>query len=521
MDDPDLRASYRDWIQKLNLAIDPVSGVSFQPISVDFDPDTVEGSIGVNIVPLPGQYLPRGLSVKATLNSPIELASASIQGPSNGSDMKATWIQAKEYRGFLPQVGSDQNGNLIPGLDVTRARYSISFRPATSELPLPEDWAESVRIYCDPLVGASLLVRRPIYDQATNLWSIEVDCVPENSTTIGDKILTPGLAGKITIRSKVDLVGETLDLGGMDSPDIHASWFSPPSSINKITIPSTIGTDLRKTTLSGKVHDSRITEVTVSLMVSLDKERRTEIAATLENGQQAENIVVPVGQDGTWSTEITWDPSKLPSGNLWVYGVVDSADLWQPVYSLSTPFELKYDVEGVVTTPANAILNLGIFGGLPVLPMPLGASGILVYADLNNNGAYEVTEPTTHTDEKGHYEMNLPGNHGQVAVRMDLPFYFGPAEGYSSSALLDLSNGPVTKNFELAPFTTSSGDRFMLPEKHWANPSQGCQSLPQTRMASPSRLFPITIEFLKSRSVPRGITRSDWTWKTPVSLISN
>ncbi len=450
VEDANLRLGYQDWIHQVQLVIDPVAGVNFQPISVNFDPLSGLGSIGMRVVPLKGQYLPRGLTLHATLSSPLPLETVHPQLPDleTGPEMEANWTRAVAYSGNLPAIGTDQEGSLIPGLEVSRARYFISFRPETHGLPLPEDWAESIRIYTDPLAGAELLVGRPTYDQATDHWTIELTCRPESHSSIGNKFLTPGLTGKITIRSKVELVGDKEDLGAMASPDIHATWLGEPSEIEQVAIPQIIGTDLRITTLTGRIKDPRITEVKVTLFYSLDEAGEREHSTTLANGELARDIVVPVLPDGSWATDITWDPTLLPSGNLWLYGLVDCADLWQPIYSVSTPFELKHDVEGIVTSPMGLDLD-GIGGIDSTLSFP--ASGVLVYADLNNNGVHESIEPTTHTDEGGHYFMDVDGKPTQLVVRFEIPSHYAPAEGFSSQLLVDLTNGPATANLHMIP----------------------------------------------------------------------
>ena len=453
--DPLLRASHLSWMENLSFLIEPEAGTEFEPIAATFDPTTGLGTVGVRVVSLAGQYLPRGMVLKSKLTSAVVLIGTQPELPTYNSapDMKAFWTRAFEYRGELPAIATDSLGLTIANLNVVRAKYLFLFKPQPdANGQLPADWLQSIRIYVDPLPDTTVQIGVPSYDAEKQLGSVLVTFRPQSGTNHGGKYIPSSLVPRATIRSKVELFGSDDSFGSLVSPDVTATWWAEPSEIEATVVPKTIGTDLVVTTLSGRVNDPRITEVQVGLFYSLDKAGELEHQTTLANGESAVQIPVAVRPDGSWSVDVTWDSSKLPSGNLWLYGLVDDAALWQPIYSVSTPFTMRHDVEGVVTSPLGSIngatvSNPSVNGNSVQVSM----SGVRIFADLNNNGKEDTGEPITYSDKNGHYLLDVNGQPSNLSVVFVIPSHYSAGVGFSSRQVVDLSQGPVTANLQLVP----------------------------------------------------------------------
>lgn len=451
VEDLSLRASYLSWLNTLDFHVESVAGFKFKPMAATFNPTTGLGTVGIRVLPLAGQYLPRGTVLNSTLTSKVPLLGTHPELPSynSGPDIESTWNGAFEYIGKLPAIGTDSLGQTIANLNVVRAKFLFSFKPQLDvNGQLPEDWLQSIRIYVDPLPNTTVQIGVPTYDPAKQLGSVLVTFRPENGTNYGGKYIPSSLVPRATIRSKVELIGTDNSLGIQSYPDVQASWWAEPPEIQAVVVPNTIGTGLVVTTLSGRVNDPRITEVQVGLFYSLDKAGELEHQTTLANGESAVQIPVAVRPDGSWSVDVTWDSSKLPSGNLWLYGLVDDAALWQPIYSVSTPFTLRHDVEGVVSSPLGSINGVS---GVSSSPVRVPMSGVRIFADLNNNGSNDPGEPITYSDEKGRYLLDVNGQPSNLSVVFVIPSHYSPGAGFSSSQVVDLSQGPVTTNLQLVP----------------------------------------------------------------------
>lgn len=453
--DPLLRASHLSWMENLSFLVEPEAGTEFEPIAATFDPTTGLGTVGVRVVSLAGQYLPRGMVLKSKLTSAVVLVGTQPELPTYNSEpeMEAFWTRAFEYRGELPAIATDSLGLTIANLNVVRAKYLFLFKPQPdANGQLPADWLQSIRIYVDPLPDTTVQIGVPSYDAEKQLGSVLVTFRPQSGTNYGGKYIPSSLVPRATIHSKVELFGSDDSFGSLVSPDVTASWWAEPSEIEATVVPKTIGTDLVVTKLSGRINDPRITEVQVGLFYSLDKAGELEQQVTLANGDLAVQIPVAVQSDGSWSVDVTWDPSKLPSGNLWLYGLVDDAALWQPIYGVSTPFTMRHDVEGVVTSPLGSIngatvSNPSVNGN----PVQVSMSGVRIFADLNNNGKEDTGEPITHSDKNGRYLLDVNGQPSNLSVVFVIPSHYSAGVGFSSRQVVDLSQGPVTANLQLVP----------------------------------------------------------------------
>lgn len=457
VDDSTLRASHQSWLPRLNFQVDPQPGLEIVPINTTFDPTTGLGTIGVRVSPPAGQYLPRGMVLSSKLTSTIILAGIHPELPTYNTepDMEANWLQAFEYSGNLPATGTDSNGQTIASLNVTRARYLFSFKPqAIPNGALPADWLQSIRIYVEPIPGCTAQVRMASYDAEKQLGQVEVTFRPEGSLAIGGKYIASNLIPRATIRSKVELVGSDESFGSLASPDVTAIWWAEPSEIEAPIVPETIGTDLITTRISGRVHDPRFEEVLVGLFFSLDEAGDLEFQAPLANGEPAIGIPARVQADGSWSVDVTWDPTKLPSGNLWLYGWVDDNGPNPPIYGDSTPFTLHHDIEGTVSSPLGYLhgmdANTASYDPLALSP----ASGVRVFADLNSNGKDDIGEPVTFTDQSGHYLLNVEGHPSALPIVFVVPSQYSTGIENSSRQVVDLTQGPVTANLQLIPNNT-------------------------------------------------------------------
>ena len=455
VEDPSLRASHLSWLNAVDFRVSPVAGLKFEPMGATFDPATGLGTVGVRVVPLAGQYLPRGLVLNSRLTSKVALAGTHPELPSYNSepDIEATWTRAFEYSGKLSAIGTDSNGQAIANLNVLRAKYLFSFKPQLNANGLlPEDWLQSIRIYVDPLPDTTVQIGIPSYDAEKQLGSVLVTFRPENGTNRGGKYIPSNLVPRATIRSKVELVGSDVSFGSPVSPDVTATWRAEPSKIEATVVPDILGTGLVVTKLSGRVYDPRITEVQVSLFYSLDKAGELEHRATMANGEPAVQIPVVVQPDGSWSVDVTWDSSNLPSGKLWLYGLVDDAALWPPIYGVSTSFTLRHDVEGIVSSPLG-LVN-GATGSNPDVgsnPVQVPMSGVRIFADLNNNGSEDPGEPVTHSNENGHYFLDVDGQPASLSVVFVIPSHYSAGVGFAPRRVVDLSQGSVSANLQLVP----------------------------------------------------------------------
>lgn len=451
VEDPSLKASYLSWLKTLDFKVDPVVGFKFEPMASTFNPATGLGTVGVRVVPIAGQYLPRGTVLNSILTSKVPLVGTHPELPSynSGPDTESTWNRAFEYSGNLPAIGTDSFRQTIPNLNVVKAKYLFNFKPQIgANGQLPEDWLQSIRIYVDPLPNTTVQIGIPAYDPEKQLGSILVTLRQEDGTNHSSKYIPSSLVPRATIRSKVALVGTDDSFGSLPSPDVQAYWWGEPPEIQAVIVPNTIRTGLVVTTLSGRVNDPRITEVKVGLFYSLDKAGELEHQTTLANGESAVQIPAVVQSDGSWSVAVTWDSSKLPSGKLWLYGLVDDDSLHQPIYSVSTPFTLSHDVEGVVSSPLGSINGITDISSSAVqVPM----SGVRIFADLNNNGSNDPGEPITFSDENGRYILDVNGQPSDLSIVFIIPSNYSTGVGFSSRQVVDLSQGPATANLQLVP----------------------------------------------------------------------
>jgi hypothetical protein len=453
------RAAYSSWKNRLTLTAAAVPGVRVVAAAQEFDATTGIGSIGLTVTPLPGQYLPRGMVLFTTLSSPVVLTRTS-GSPNDPLEANSEWTRARSYSGAVPAIGTDENGTVISGLDVTRAKYVVTFKPniAPGE-SLPADWLDSLRVYASEIAGTTVQVDRPTYDAVNNVGAIMVTYfpnalprVPTNQFTVINNpsnpsdFITKGLVPRFTMRSKVALAGFSDNPGGTDSSDVSASWWTLPLEVEKPYIPAEIGSAIRTTTLQGKVHDPRTTSVNVSLYYSLDEAGDREFPATLADGQSAVEIPVDVRPDGTWVKTISWDPSRLPEGPLWLYGLVSDEGPIPPVYGQSAPFTLHHDIIGKVTS---LFSGSGSQGSGPAAAKPL--AGIRVYLDLNASGTPDNGEPVAITGDDGGYTIDAPYGVTQTTVVFDVPNHFEATQGNPLAQVINLGAGQVRADLQLAP----------------------------------------------------------------------
>lgn len=175
----------------------------------------------------------------------------------------------------------------------------------------------------------------------------------------------------------------------------------------------------------------------------------------------ATGIAVPVNPDGSWSVDIEWDASALPSGNLWVYGQVDDDGVWVPVYGASAgPFQVVRDIEGRITEPSGKTS-----GGVATMR---GRAGVPVFADLDDDGMWDAgVEPRAISDSQGHWFLDVPGSDvlgggGAVPIVYSLPDYVSPAAGNSARQVVTLVEAGANLDLRV-DFTRPviSGDVFV------------------------------------------------------------
>ena len=451
--DPAAQAGSQAWLGKLKLQVDSVAGVQIETLTPTYDPITGQGAIAVRLLPLAGQYLPRGFVFTSHLVSPIALAASAVVIGQNPGQLQidSSWNTAFEYGGTLPAVGTDaQTGLPIADLNATQATYVIHFKPKPAEgQSLPADWLDSIRAYVPAVTGAEVQVGRASYDEMSQTGSIEIDLLPTGGATF----LLSGIVPEVILRSKIALTG----LNGYGQPDVAGQWAAKPSEIDKPVIPAVFGTGLRTTTLTGRVNDPRHKQVRVALFYSRDEAGNNEHLTTLADGSQAMNIPVTVQDDGTWSVDVTWDPSNLPGGHLWLYGWVDDSGPYEPVYGESAEFTLQHDVEGTVLSPvaipARAVNAESPFSERPpaiTTPEP----GVRVFADINGNGREDQGEPVAITDSAGQYFLDVADHSRPVAIVIETPYAFAPAAGQSATRVVDLARGPAQVNLNMVPTMT-------------------------------------------------------------------
>jgi|GEM_PF-6681038 len=205
-------------------------------------------------------------------------------------------------------------------------------------------------------------------------------------------------------------------------------------------IPGRIDTGTQTTRLTGRVNDPTLSTVRVSLFYSLDEPGEMEFAMPLAGTLlPATGIVVPVNPDGSWSIDIDWDASALPSGDLWIYGQVDDDGVYVPVYGESAgPFQVVRDIEGRITeTLFKTIWNSN--------PITRGRAGVPVFADLDDDGIWDVgIEPRAISDRQGRWFLDVPGTEvlggGEaVPIIYELPDYVSPAAGSSARQVVTLT----------------------------------------------------------------------------------
>jgi hypothetical protein len=422
------QSSQKNWIQFL---IDPIDGLKIETLPLEFDAETGIGTIGVRVLPPDGQYLPRALVLRSRLQSPVELT-----GPGGGDpELESHWTQAYSYGGRTPPVGFDKQLNPPPeGLKVREGRFTISYRPMPdSSGRIAADWLESIRLYLDPVDSVSFKVSQPYFDAKTNKgWVVILASKDDGS------FLEEGLRFTGVIRSKVAL-GNPEDSSGLNDGEVYPllgiRWNTDPVVVDLPTIPDKIPSGIQTTTLTGHVNDPRIREVLVSLYFSTDyagdQEYLTRLAA---NGNPAAEIPVMVNSDGSWSTEITWEASSLPKGELWLYGLAKEGITSIPVYGESAgPFQVIRPISGKVTDIK------GPYAGLPV------------FADLNNDEIWQSNEPRSITDNDGNYALDVPKTFASTNLVYDIPAFLRPEDGLTRSHIVDLSNGPVNDNIRLLP----------------------------------------------------------------------
>ncbi|MFM7128790.1 MAG: hypothetical protein ACKO0V_05475, partial [bacterium] len=455
------RRNYKNWLSNVSLRLSPLDGVRFEPMSPDFDPETGKGTISVRALPLSGQYLPRGAVLSARLLSPVRLLPQS-----NSSEfslrlltLRSVWKPAFEYGGAMPGIGTDPvTGLPMKNLNIRRASYSIEFKPVNnSDQPLPADWLESIRISVDSIPGVKTVVGQPSLNPITQIATVNV----ELTTSSREGLVPLSAVPAVFVRSKIPFSGK----GGIGLPDVSAQWFSDPTEINRPSIPQVISSASRITTLSGRVTDPRIKNVAVALLYSSDPDRYDQHAVTLINGNQAMELPVAVGDDGHWSIDIAWNPSIIPSGPLWLYGLVKDKGPYQPVFSESTAFNIQHDIEGTVLSPAPIPASVRAGGqSAGTFPQTLTSplAGVRVYADINNNGREDRGEPATVTDSSGNYFLNVPDRSRPITVVFDTPRFFAPAQGQSARQTVDISESAARVNLNVVATSTILSGRMKV-----------------------------------------------------------
>ena len=426
--DPARWADSATWLNQVTFLAEPVPGVEFVQTLAEFDSYTGYGTIGLRAVPLAGQYLPRGMGVRSKLRSPVELGGTYAETSQTDPDLETAWEQAFAYQGITPGVGSDQDGNPGPAdLRVTEAVYTINFRPVTVDSQT--DWLESLRLYLDPVDGVRFMVGDPGFNPVTGTASLTFV-----ATATAGGYLPLGLQFGGVLRSKVELADAT-GADGATAPLISCAWNTRPPVINSLVNPGTIDAGIQMARLSGHANDPRLKEVLVSLAYATDAcgDNAYLVPQTGDAGF-ADSVPVPVNPDGTWSIDIFWNSSNLPDGQLWMLGGVRAGVMATEVRSLAAgPFQVRRDIEGTLRDP------LGGYGGIPV------------FADLNDDGQWQATEPRSITDHNGRYAIHLPGHPAQVPVVFAVPRAFTPVNGASARQMADLSNGPVTLDLGVQP----------------------------------------------------------------------
>ena len=444
------RRNVQAWLGKVALKVAPVAGVRTESVAPIFDATTGLGTIAIRLLPLNGQYLPRGLVFNAQLFSPIAMKDPQIV---------ASWTNAFDYSGALPPIGADpQIGIPTVGLNVTKANFSVEFKPIVAPgQTLPGDWLESLRVYLQPMPGVDFILGLPVFDSSTNTGRIEVIATPAKGT----RFLPAGAIIQGTLRSKVALGG----LNDLVSPDVSASWAGLPSEVDRPDVPAIIDNNPRVVRLTGRVNDPRHRQVSVSLYHSETESYGDGAIVSMANGKMASGVPIDVQPDGTWSVDINWDPSTLPSGKMWIYGVVDDNGPYDPVYGEAVDFTLRHDIEGIVRVPVplsnNKSANDGsIFARQPAITAP--ESGVRVFADLNDNGLEDANEPVAITDQSGHYSLDIPGEGRPIAVIVDTPVGFAMAPGQSARQVVDITRGPGQFNVNLVPTSTILTGRVVV-----------------------------------------------------------
>jgi hypothetical protein len=232
-------------------------------------------------------------------------------------DLESRWNQAFAYGGRTPPVGFDKQFNAPPeGLKVRAGRFTVSYRPVVdSANQLPADWVESLRLYLDTVDGVQFTISQPFFDE-----KLQQGCMVITATKADGSYLDNGLRFSGVIRSKVAL-GNPEDKDGMNQGEVYPllaiRWETDPPVVDLPTVAATVLAGTQTTLLTGHVNDLRLTEVFVSLYYSTDFEGNEEYIASDTEGHPVESIPVTVNSDGTWSTQITWDTTGLPKGELW------------------------------------------------------------------------------------------------------------------------------------------------------------------------------------------------------------
>ena len=456
--DPARWAGFNAWRNGMAFEADPVAGVEMSKIPLEFDPATGLGSIGIRLSPLPGQYLPRGLVLRSRLLSPVELTGTLGSGD---PDLESGWNQAFAYGGRTPPVGFDKEFNAPPdGLRVRAGRFTVSYRPVVDATgQLPDDWVESLRLYLDPVEGVRFTISAPFFDE-----KLQQGCMVITATKVDGSYLDNGLRFSGVIRSKVAL-GNPEDKDGLNQGEVYPlltiRWETDPPVVDIPAVSPNIASGIQTTTLTGRVNDLRLKEVYVSLFYSTDYEGNEEYIASDPAGNPVESIPVAVNPDGTWSTRVTWDSSGLPSGDLWLYGLVSEGPGRTPVYGESAgPFRVTHSVSGTITDPAG------------------GYSGVPVFADLNGDGSWQTDEPRAITDFHGAYAFDLPAALVSARIVFAIPDYFRPVAGASTSKWVDLSGGPVVENLALVPAKTIVRGSAFVTENMVIDQSTGARGRP-------------------------------------------
>lgn len=458
VNDPARWAGFNAWRNRMAFEADPVAGVEMSEIPLEFDPATGLGSIGIRVSPLPGQYLPRGLVLRSRLLSPVELTGTLGSGD---PDLESGWNQAFAYGGRTPPVGFDKEFNAPPdGLRVRAGRFTVSYRPVVDATgQLPDDWVESLRLYLDPVEGVRFTISAPFFDE-----KLQQGCMVITATKVDGSYLDNGLRFSGVIRSKVAL-GNPEDKDGLNQGEVYPllgiRWETDPPVVDIPAVSPNIASGIQTTTLTGRVNDLRLKEVYVSLFYSTDYEGNEEYIASDPAGNPVESIPVAVNPDGTWSTRVTWDSSGLPSGDLWLYGLVSEGPGRTPVYGESAgPFRVTHSVSGTITDPAG------------------GYSGVPVFADLNGDGSWQTDEPRAISDFGGAYAFDLPAALVSARIVFAIPDYFRPVAGASASKWVDLSGGPVVENLALVPAKTIVRGSAFVTENMVIDQSTGARGRP-------------------------------------------